>query len=101
MVFIYITCRDAEEAKKLGKIIIEDHLAACINIWPVESMYIWKEKLTEEKEAVLLVKTSEARVQDIEDLIHKHHTYSIPLVGTVDLRRINRAYKEWASQIIR
>ena len=42
MVFIYSTCRDIEEARKLSKLMVERKIAACVNMWPIESCYTWE-----------------------------------------------------------
>ncbi len=101
MVFIYTTCRDAAEAKKLGKMILEKHLAACVNIAPIESMYLWEDKLKEDKEAALLIKTHEPKVAEIEELLIANHSYSVPFVGVIEARRLNRSYREWMGTVIR
>jgi periplasmic divalent cation tolerance protein len=100
MVFIYSTCRDLEEARKLSKLIVEKKIAACVNMWPIESCYTWEGALKCENEHALLIKTSESKVQDIEDIIQENHSYSTPVVATVDVRRVNRAYKEWMSGVV-
>ncbi len=84
----------------MGRLIIEKSLAACVNVFPVESMYMWKGKLTEEKESALVIKTNEAKVGDIEKLVAENHAYTTPFIGVLDLKRINREYKEWASKVI-
>ena len=100
MVFIYTTCRDVGEAKKLGKLILEKKLAACVNIMPIESIYQWEGGLKEDQEAALLIKTNEPKIADIESLILGSHSYSTPFVGAVDVHRLNREYREWMTQII-
>lgn len=100
MVFVYTTCRDADEAKKISTLLIEKHFAACVNMWPIESCYMWEGAMKCEKEYGVLIKTNENKIQDIEDMVMKNHTYSTPFVGAVDVRRINRAYKEWMSQVV-
>jgi periplasmic divalent cation tolerance protein len=100
MIFIYTTCRNTEEAKKIAKTIIEKKLAGCCNVWPIDSFYFWENEVKEDKEAVLFVKTNESKLQEIESLIEANHGYSVPCVATVDVRRINRAYKEWLVQQI-
>ncbi|MEK7212653.1 MAG: divalent-cation tolerance protein CutA [Patescibacteria group bacterium] len=100
MVFIYTTCKNIDEAKKLGRSLIEKHLAACVNIWPINSMYFWKEELRDDAEAALLIKTNEPKVADIEDFITTNHSYSTPLAATVNVHRLNRAYKEWMSTVV-
>ncbi|MGC9603572.1 MAG: divalent-cation tolerance protein CutA [Minisyncoccia bacterium] len=100
MVLIYSTCRDIEEARKLSKLFVEKKVVACVDMWPVESCYIWEGALKCENEYALLIKTNESKVQDVEDIIHQNHSYSVPVVATVDVRRVNRDYKEWMSGIV-
>ncbi|KKS82958.1 MAG: CutA1 divalent ion tolerance protein [Candidatus Wolfebacteria bacterium GW2011_GWC1_43_10] len=100
MVLIYTTCRDEEEAKKISSLLVEKHLAACVDMWPVSSCYRWEGAIRCENEYELLVKTSESKLQDIEDMIAANHSYSVPFIGAVDVRRINRPYKEWMVQMV-
>ncbi|MEK7143997.1 MAG: divalent-cation tolerance protein CutA [Patescibacteria group bacterium] len=95
MVFIYTTCQNSEEARKIGKMIVEKKLAGCVNIWPIESIYFWEEKIREDNEAVLLIKTTESKVAEIENIILSNHSYAVPIIATIDIHRINREYKEW------
>jgi periplasmic divalent cation tolerance protein len=101
MVFIYTTCKDTTDAVKLGDSIVKGHLAACVNIWPIQSMFMEGEELKSQTEAAMLIKTVEKHLQPIEDLIEKDHVYSTPFVGAFDIRRINRKYKEWTATVIR
>ncbi|MEK7512706.1 MAG: divalent-cation tolerance protein CutA [Patescibacteria group bacterium] len=100
MVFVYTTCAKKEEADTLGKLVIGKKLAACVNMWPIESCYMWEGSMKCEQEHAVLIKTLESKLQPIEDLILRNHTYSTPFVGAVDIRRINREYKEWMAQVI-
>jgi len=100
MVLIYSTCRDVEEARKLSKLFVEKKVVAGVDIWPVESCYIWEGALKCENEYALFIKTNESKVQDVEDIIHQNHSYSVPIVATVDVRRVNRDYKEWMSGVV-
>lgn len=100
MIFIYTTCRDTQEAQKIGRLIIEKKLASCVNIWPIESMYNWEGKFQNHSEAGMYVKTVETKLQDIEDLLHQNHSYSVPCVAATSVYRINRPYKEWMATCI-
>lgn len=101
MVFVYTTCRDQAEAKELGRKILKARVAACINFWPIESMYYDGEELKEGIEAALLIKTNEPKVAEIEEFLAKHHSYSVPFIGMLDVRRLNRDYKEWMTTVLR
>jgi len=84
----------------LGRSMVEKRLAACVNITPIESIYEWEGKVVDDQEAVLLIKTSEPKVAALEELIEKNHSYATPLVGMVEVRRVNRRYKEWMTQVL-
>jgi len=100
MVFIYTTCRDVSQAKELGRKIIKARVAACVNIWPIESLYFANDELKEDNEAVLLIKTNESKVAEITNFLIKHHTYTVPLVATINVHRLNREYKSWMEEVM-
>ncbi len=95
MLFINTTCANEEEAQKLGKMIIDKKIGACVHYWPIRSMYNWEGGLKQGEEIMMNITTFEPKLEEVNDLISKHHSYSTPLIAGVDVRRINRAYKEW------
>jgi periplasmic divalent cation tolerance protein len=101
MVFIYTTCKDVDQAKDLGKRILKARVAACIAVWPMESMYVWESEIKEDHEAVLLIKTTEPKIAELETFLAKNHTYAVPLVASFETRRLNREYKEWLSGVVK
>lgn len=100
MVFIYTTCANSDEAKLLGKLIIESKMGACVDYWPINSMYNWENDLKEVSQTMLVITTLESKLEDVNELISNHHSYSTPLIAGVDIRRMNRAYKEWMTEKI-
>lgn len=100
MVFIYTTCETSEEAKRLGKLILDKKLGACVDYWPIGSMYQWEGSLKHVSQVMLSIATFENKLEDVNDLISNHHSYSVPMIAGVDVRRINRAYREWMMQEI-
>ena len=100
MVLIYTTCKNEEEGRKLARIIIEHHMASCVDVWPIRSTYRWGGEIKEDQEVEVLIKTLESKLQSIEDLIVQNHAYATPFIGAVDVRRINHPYKEWMSEVI-
>lgn len=101
MVIIYTTCKDTAEATKIGTLTLEKKLASCVSIWPIQSMSRWEGKLTNQLEAGMLVKTLEHHTAEIEELISRNHSYSVPYIGVIDVRRFNRAYREWMASVVR
>lgn len=89
-----------DEAKKLGGLIIEKKIAACVDFWSVSSCYNWEGSMKCVDQAMLLVTTFETKIEDVNEIISQNHTYSIPLIAGVDVRRVNSSYKEWMMQEI-
>ena len=100
MVFVYTTCENMEEAEKLGALIIEKKIGACVDFWPIKSCYNWEDSLKCISQAMLMVTTFESHLDRVTTLIDNNHTYSVPLIAGVDVRRINHPYKEWMMKVI-
>lgn len=76
---IYTTFPSLDEAKKAGKALVENGLAACVNIFPeMTSIYIWEGGLEESREAAMLIKTARARSEDVLEQVKRLHPYSLP-----------------------
>lgn len=101
MVFVYTTCETTAEAKKLGSLIISRKVGACVDFWPVESIYMYEGVMKDHLQAILLITTLESKLQEVETIISQNHTYSVPLVAGVDIRRLNHSYKEWMVETMR
>jgi len=100
MVFIYTKCKSIDEAKKLGLLIMDKKIAACVDFWPVTSCYSFEGEFQYVEQAMLLITTFEAKMEDVNKIIYENHTHSVPLIAGVDVRRINHPYKEWMSEVI-
>lgn len=95
MVFIYTTCKDVDEAKTLGSLIIKNKIGACVDFWPISSCYNWGGEMKCVEQAMLQITTFESKIEEINQIISENHSYSTPLIAGVDVRRINHSYKEW------
>ncbi len=84
--FVYITTKDKDEARKIGKALIEKKLAACVNILDgMESMYHWEGKVESDKECVLIAKTPYHNVAELTTVVKDLHSYDCPCVVTLTL----------------
>lgn len=79
-VFIYVTASGMDEARRIGATLVRERLAACINVWEMSSAYWWEGELQEDKEAVLLVKTTEANIERVKERILSLHSYQLPCI---------------------
>ncbi len=102
IVFLYVTTKDVEEAKKIGKALLQESLVACANILPgMVSLYEWKSELREDSEAVLLLKTSRALLQSCESQIVLLHSYETPCIVTLPINDIHSPYLKWVKESLR
>ena len=98
-IIIYTTIGSREEAKKFSKHIIENKLAGCTNISEINSMYFWEDKITDEKEFAILIKTTKEKVEELKKEIKKVHPYEIPCI--IELKaEANEDYFKWIKKSI-
>jgi len=100
MVWIYITNPSKAVANKVAFHLIKERLGVCVNIFPIESVYRWKGKITKEREWVALVKTLQSKSMLIEKEISRIHPYTIPCIAAIDVG-INKKYSKWAESEIK
>ncbi len=80
-IFVYVTCKDRQEATTIGKAVVEARLAACANILDgMASIYWWEGRLETSNEAVLIFKTSENLLDSLTSKVKSLHSYSVPCV---------------------
>jgi periplasmic divalent cation tolerance protein len=93
---IYITTSGVEEAKKIAKTLLNEHLVACANIIPVmESLYWWEGSLEEDVESILLVKTSSELVDKVIDRVGEIHSYQTPCALEIQIKKGSKNYLDW------
>lgn len=95
----YIPTGSEDEARSLGKLAIENKLAACANVHPIQSFYPWEGKLQQENEFVLLLKTLPALNSALQTFIENHHSYKVPCIMHWE-SEVNNTYGEWISSTI-
>jgi periplasmic divalent cation tolerance protein len=95
---LYITTTDKNEAKSIGRALVEENLAACANIIDgMQSIYKWKGEIQEEEECILIVKTHYSRVKKVTRRVKELHSYDCPCVISISLAENegNSEYLDW------
>lgn len=95
---LYITTSNKDEARKIGRALVEKDLAACANILDgMESIYKWEGELKEEHECVLIIKTHFSRVRKVTRLVKEMHSYECPCVISLTITEDegNKEYLDW------
>lgn len=93
---IYITTNGPEEARAIGRALVEARLAACANILdPMTSIFQWEGKVQEGQETVLIAKTTAALVDALTAKVRELHSYDCPCVVALPIEGGNPAFIEW------
>lgn len=93
---VYITCSSLEQAKSIGKTIVEERLSACANCIPaMESIYTWKGNLQEDSEAILILKTTSKRIEELIKRVKELHSYENPCIVYYKLEGGSKEYLDW------
>jgi len=96
VVSVYVIFGDAEEAERIGRAMVEERLAACVNILgPVRSIYRWKGAVETTDEVAAIFKTSDDRAGDLIARIAALHSYDVPCVAVWPIDKILGAYAAW------
>lgn len=97
---IYITAGSMDEAKNIGKKLVEERLAACVNIFPIYSIYRWKDNIEEANEFVILAKSITDKVEDIEKRVKQLHSYEVPCVISFKIDSGSEGYLDWIRECV-
>lgn len=95
MIIIYTDCKNKVEAKKIANMLLKLKLIACANWWSVESVYRWKEKIVNDKEVALILKTRKNYYKRVESIIKKLHSYEVPCIYHINVCKAERKYMDW------
>ncbi|UCB57282.1 MAG: divalent-cation tolerance protein CutA [Candidatus Omnitrophota bacterium] len=97
--FVYITAKNKEEARKIGKELVASRLAACVNIIDnMNSIYRWEGKIQDDNEAVLIAKTKESLMDELIEKVKSLHSYSCPCVISLPVLNGNKDYLAWLAK---
>jgi periplasmic divalent cation tolerance protein len=100
MSFVYITCKDKKEARKISKHLLEKRLIACSNMFPIKSMYLWKGKIEEDKEYVIIAKILEKNFSKVKKEVKLIHSYDVPCICLIK-SEANKDYSDWVKKEVK
>lgn len=93
---VFSTCGSEEEAKRIARALVEQRLAACVNVVsPVRSVYRWKGAIEEAEEWLLLIKTRRDLFEKLEERLRALHSYDTPEIVALPMVAGAAAYLDW------
>jgi len=98
---VITTCADEASAKRLAGELVNARLAACAQLLPIESVYVWKGEVCNENEVMLLIKTKTALFHDITAAIRENHPYEVPEIIQIPITCGLPEYLRWIGDATR
>ena len=96
---VLTTCASSDEAAKLCSSLLDQQLAACVQVVDVHSYYVWKGEPQSEPEKLLLIKTRRALYERVEAAIRAIHTYETPEIVCLPIVAGSSAYLGWIAAV--
>jgi len=101
-ILVLTTANSQDEARKIGRSLVERLLAACVNIVPrVGSIYRWEGEVEEAEEWLLIVKTNRGAFERVRDAIKELHSYDVPECIAVGIESGNMEYLNWLGESVK
>ena len=99
---IYITAGSTDEARTIGKELVQSRLAACINIIEnMNSLYLWEGEIQDDREVIMIAKTTGERAAALIEKVKSLHSYSCPCIVCLPVSNGNRAFLDWIADEVK
>ena len=99
---VLTTVKNRAEARRLSEKLVSEKLAACVSALPsVSSTYRWRGKLERMREILLLIKTSNKKLDRLIPRIKELHSYEVPEIVVVPIKRGTAEYLKWIEESMR
>jgi periplasmic divalent cation tolerance protein len=98
---VFTTVETESEAHELASKIVDQKLAACVQVLPpMTSYFLWKGKTEKAAEHLLLIKTLEENFDALSDFLNSEHSYDVPEIVAVKVERVSEAYGAWMKETL-
>ncbi|MDC7243810.1 MAG: divalent-cation tolerance protein CutA [Sphaerochaetaceae bacterium] len=100
-IIVQTTCASKDEAKKIAELLVKDKVAACTQIKKIESIYTWKDKIYDEVEFELSIKTKKENFKKIKRIIKENHSYDLPQIIAINIAGTSKQYLKYLDENIK
>lgn len=102
VISVYVLFADANEAERIGRLMVEERLAACANLLgPARSIYRWSGAIETAEEVAVIFKTTGDRADALITRIAGLHSYDVPCIATWPIDKILGSYAQWVEESVR
>ena len=94
--WVYMTAGSIDEAKNIGRELIKQNLAACVNLLEnMTSIYKWEDKFEEDQEVVMIAKTRKTLMPKLIETVNSLHSYDCPCILELPIQGCNPEFLSW------
>jgi periplasmic divalent cation tolerance protein len=94
-IIIVSTYPNKKSITKIANELIQNKIAACVNITKISSIYSWKGKIENASEYLVLFKTTQKNKKSLKEKIKASHPYDVPEIAEINITSINKSYLKW------
>jgi len=93
---VLTTIGETDDAAELATVLVERRLVACVNVIDsVRSIYRWEGRVNDDREQLLIMKTTDARVDELREAVLAIHPYEVPEFVVLPIEGISEGYRDW------
>ena len=96
---VLTTCSNNEAAEKIATVLLEKKLAACIQMFPINSYYSWEGKICNDAEVALFIKCNKSHYDEIQKTVLENHTYDLPEIILLPIGSGYEKYLGWIDEV--
>ncbi|HEX3049362.1 MAG TPA: divalent-cation tolerance protein CutA [Aggregatilineaceae bacterium] len=96
---VLVTAASEEQARTIARTVLEGQLAACVNLVPVQSMYVWEGAIQDDREVLMIIKTRRDVFEALMNTVKAAHSYEVPEIIGMPVVVGSQAYLEWISNV--
>ncbi len=97
ILLVYVTCADIDEARRIGRALVAERLAACVNLRPHEAIYLWEGAVESGNEIALLAKTTRSAFAACRDRVLALHSYALPCIVAFPVTDGHASFLDWVA----
>ena len=92
---VLVAAGSRDEARAIAMALVERQLAACVQLLPIQSVYVWEGEVVDDDEILLLVKTRADAFDEIVEAVRSLHSYEVPEIVLLDVAAGDQPYLDW------
>lgn len=100
-IIVKTTTSKLKEAQKISQLILENKLAGCVQIQQIKSSFVWQQKICDQLEFELSIKTHQKLLQEVCQTIKQNHSYQIPQIISLKIEYLDEQYKSWLESCLK